>query len=186
MIHCRLTALLGAASIFAVLLAPTAEAQVQDPAADQLASLPGLQDRVPHKSDQKPESAALQQILSASAICRAPRSTAAASSVSKVADAPQPHGVYGLGHDQLHYWYQTLRQPGTGMSCCNNQDCRPTTYRVQGGEVQVELDGEWTTVPQNKILNVQPPDLNAHVCAPKQPGLYPKGYVFCVVLGSGV
>jgi hypothetical protein len=181
MIDCRLTALLSAASIFAVLLIPTAQAQVS-PAGDRpsLAGLPG-------GFTQQPHSDPLPPVMGGnSAICRAPRVTAAASGSSRVADALQPRGTYGLGHDQLHYWYQTLKQPGTGMSCCNNQDCRPTTYRLHGSEIQVEVDGEWTTVPPNKILNVQPPDLNAHVCAPKQPGLYPKGYVFCVVLGSGV
>jgi hypothetical protein len=96
------------------------------------------------------------------------------------------HGFFGMGHDYLHSWYETLKQPGSGMSCCNNQDCRPTSSRVVGDNVQVEVDGEWTTVPPEKILNAQAPDLGAHVCAPKASSLYPKGYVFCVILGNGV
>ena len=97
-----------------------------------------------------------------------------------------PRGDHGVGHDYLHAWYETLKQPGSGMSCCNNQDCRPTSSRVVGENVQVEVDGEWTTVPPDKILNAQAPDLGAHVCAPKASSLYPKGYVFCVILGNGV
>jgi len=102
------------------------------------------------------------------------------------ARADDPLGMHGVGHDALHHWYETLRQPGNGASCCNNQDCRPTRSRlVEGGGVQVELDGVWTPVPPGKILNVPSPDLQSHVCAPKAGSLFPKGHIYCVVLGSG-
>ncbi len=29
-------------------------------------------------------------------------------------------------------WFQSLRQPETGMSCCDIADCRPTEYRTVG------------------------------------------------------
>lgn len=93
-------------------------------------------------------------------------------------------GMHGHGHDALHHWYKTLRQPGTGYACCDGNDCRPTTARILGARIQVLVDGEWTTVPPNAILNVTAPDLNAHVCAPKGPWS-PKP-VFCVVLGFGL
>jgi len=99
--------------------------------------------------------------------------------------AQDPHGMYGVGHDMLHHWYETLRQPGNGASCCNNMDCRPTRSRVVNGGVEVELDGEWTPVPQNKILNVPSPDLQSHVCAPRASSVFPKGHIYCVVLGAG-
>jgi hypothetical protein len=93
-------------------------------------------------------------------------------------------GRHGHGHDRLHSWYETLRQPGTGYPCCNNQDCRPTTARMRGRSVEVLVDGEWTKVPRNTIVDTQSPDLNTHVCAPKGPWS-PKP-IFCVVLGLGV
>jgi hypothetical protein len=97
------------------------------------------------------------------------------------------HGMHGDGHDQLHHWYQTLKQPKNGASCCNNQDCRPTQSRMINGEVQVEIDGEWTIVPREKILNVPSVDLQSHVCAPSAAnGMFPKGYIYCVILGLGV
>jgi hypothetical protein len=96
----------------------------------------------------------------------------------------QRGGMYGHGHDALHHWYKTLRQPGTGYSCCNGQDCRRTTARVRRSRIEVLVDGEWTVVPQSTILSVTAPDLNTHVCAPKGPWS-PKP-IFCVVLGFGM
>ena len=93
--------------------------------------------------------------------------------------------MHGVGHDTNHNWYQTLKQPGTNVSCCNNTDCRPTMSRVVDGAVQVVLDGDWTPVPSEKILKTPAPDLGDHVCAPKRNNFLPKGYVYCVVLGSG-
>ena len=97
----------------------------------------------------------------------------------------EKHGTHGDGHDVLHRWYETLKQPISGMSCCNNQDCRPTVSRVIGETIQVMVDGEWTTVPQEKIVGTPSPDLGSHVCAPKFSTSKPK-HLFCVVLGAGV
>ena len=102
------------------------------------------------------------------------------------APAQEAHGMHGQAHDGLHYWYRTLKQPNTGISCCNDTDCRPTVSRVVNGIVQVELDGEWTNVPPEKILRTPSPDLGAHVCAPRHSQGRGKGFMFCVVLGSGV
>lgn len=97
-----------------------------------------------------------------------------------------PRGWHGDGHDALHHWYETLKQPRTNASCCNNEDCRPTVSRVVEGVVQVELDGRWTNVPPEKILKTPSPDLGAHVCAPKHGQFRGSGFIYCVVLGSGV
>ena len=41
-------------------------------------------------------------------------------------------GHRGESHAENHDWYQELKQPGTGLSCCNGTvngvegDCRPT------------------------------------------------------------
>ena len=96
----------------------------------------------------------------------------------------ESHGKHGRGHDELHNWYKTLRQPGTGYECCDNKDCRPTSARLRETGVEVLVDGEWTKVPPNTIIDIAPPDLQSHVCAPKGPWS-PKP-IFCVVLGFGV
>ena len=94
--------------------------------------------------------------------------------------AQDPHGQYGVGHDVLHHWYLTLKQPGNGASCCSNQECRPTQSRIVNGEVQVEVEGAWTTVSRSKVLNTPSPDLQSHVCASRS-----SYHIYCVVLGSG-
>ncbi len=93
-------------------------------------------------------------------------------------------GHHGDGHDNLHRWYRTLRQPGTGYACCDGKDCRPTVHRTRGRVIEVLVDGEWTHVPRNTILKRRSPDLNTHVCAPKGP--WSPKVIFCVVLGQGV
>lgn len=98
--------------------------------------------------------------------------------------AHEPHGFHGEGHDHLHHWYKTLRQPFTGYSCCDGTDCRPTTARVRGRTIEVLVDGEWTRVPFDKILKKRSPDMNTHVCAPKGP--WSPKVLFCVVIGLGV
>jgi hypothetical protein len=97
---------------------------------------------------------------------------------------PQHNGEHGHGHDVLHHWYETLRQPGTGYPCCNNQDCRPTTARRAGADIEVLVDGQWTAVRPELIIEAMPPDANHHVCAPKGPWI-PKP-IFCVVLATGM
>lgn len=98
--------------------------------------------------------------------------------------AHEPHSFHGEGHDHLHHWYRTLRQPFTGYSCCDGTDCRPTTARVRGRTIEVLVDGEWTRVPFDKILKKRSPDMNTHVCAPKGP--WSPKVLFCVVIGFGV
>lgn len=94
-------------------------------------------------------------------------------------------GEHGAGHAQHHDWYLKLHDKN-GKSCCSNQDCRPTSDRIQNGKVQVIIDGEWIDVPKDKILPKPSPDLGTHVCAPYQPNAsYPKGHIFCVILGAG-
>ena len=93
-------------------------------------------------------------------------------------------GIHGDGHNELHHWYESLRDK-RGKSCCNMRDCRPTQSRFDGTNVEVMVDGTWAVVPPEKILSVPSPDFNSHVCSPKRPNSFPIGYVVCVVLGPG-
>ena len=62
-------------------------------------------------------------------------------------------------------WFQSLRQPGTGMSCCSIADCRPADFRIEGGRYQVMVDGSWQDVPADTILErMDNPTGRAVVC----------------------
>jgi hypothetical protein len=62
-------------------------------------------------------------------------------------------------------WYQSLRQPTTGASCCSIADCRAAEYREIGDHYEVLIDDKWTLVPQDKILqHVDNPIGRAVVC----------------------
>lgn len=100
------------------------------------------------------------------------------------ASAQELHGMHGVGHAKLHHWYETLRQPGTGYGCCDNKDCRPTIARLRDGILEVVVDGDWTKVPPNVILDIDSPDASTQVCAPHGP--WRPQLIFCVVLGLGV
>ena len=95
----------------------------------------------------------------------------------------ESQGMHGHGHDKLHHWYDTLTQPDSGYSCCNDKDCRPTTARRHGEILEVLVDGEWMEVPSKAILERTSPDMHTHVCAAQLYGR-PK-VIFCVVLGFG-
>ena len=49
-------------------------------------------------------------------------------------------------------WFQGLRQPGTGLSCCSIADCRPTDFRTNGNHYEAMVEGEWRVVPPHVIL----------------------------------
>ena len=99
-----------------------------------------------------------------------------------LAPSVKGQGYHGQGHDELHHWYLTLKD-WKGRPCCNMQDCRPTQSRYRDTDVEVMLNGEWTKVPPHKILPETSPDLRTHVCGPGPKSNYPRGYIFCVVLG---
>jgi hypothetical protein len=49
-------------------------------------------------------------------------------------------------------WYQGLKQPNTGISCCSIADCRATDYRTDGDHYEVLINDKWTIVPKDKVL----------------------------------
>lgn len=101
-----------------------------------------------------------------------------------LAQTPGGMGHHGVGHGEMHHWYETLRDR-KGRQCCSGRDCRPTKSRLRQGKIEVMVDGVWAPVPKEKILDETSPDLNAHVCAPLRPHSYPLGFVYCVTLPAG-
>lgn len=94
-------------------------------------------------------------------------------------------GRHGQGHAENHDWYQELRQPGTGYSCCNGTingvegDCRPTrAYLTEEGQWRALIDGKWVLVPPRAVLKQLAPDGNSHICASRS------GMIFCFLGGS--
>jgi hypothetical protein len=94
-------------------------------------------------------------------------------------------GRHGQGHAEHHDWYQQLKQPGTGFSCCNGTtngvegDCRPTrAYLNDDGAWYAFLDGRWVPVPPRVVLKQLAPDGRSHICASKS------GLIYCFLGGS--
>jgi len=61
----------------------------------------------------------------------------------------------GQEHQSRADWFKSLRQPNTGYSCCDISDCKV----LQAGDVdwqdggwKANVDGEWTSIPEEKIL----------------------------------
>jgi len=94
-------------------------------------------------------------------------------------------GIHGQGHAQNHDWYQQLKQPGTGYSCCNGTingiegDCRPTrAYIGDDGIWRALIDGRWISVPPRVVLKDLAPDGRSHICASRS------GLIYCFLGGS--
>lgn len=102
------------------------------------------------------------------------------------ASAQEPTGQFGDRHTEFHGWYQSLKRPTDGASCCSDQDCRPTRWRQLHAQVEVLVNGKWCGVPVEKILPMSAPDGGAHICTPRIPtGTDPcAAPIFCVVIGS--
>lgn len=101
------------------------------------------------------------------------------------AQAPAQVGTHGQDHAQNHDWYQELRQPGTGYSCCNGTmdgiegDCRPTrAYVTEEGQWCALIDGRWVLIPPRAVLEQLAPDGRSHICASRS------GMIYCFIGGS--
>jgi hypothetical protein len=62
-------------------------------------------------------------------------------------------------------WFQSLRQPGTGILCCSLSDCRATSSRMTASGYEALIDNRWLPVPSNRVLEHTPnPTGRAIVC----------------------
>jgi len=69
-------------------------------------------------------------------------------------------------------WFNSLRQPGSGISCCSIADCRPAEYRVVDNHYEAFIEGEWRAVPPDKVLTrADNPTGRAIVCWTKLSGI---------------
>jgi hypothetical protein len=69
-------------------------------------------------------------------------------------------------------WFNSLHQPGSGISCCSIADCRPVDYRTVGDHYEAYIEGEWRPVPPDKVITrADNPTGRAVVCWTKLSGI---------------
>jgi hypothetical protein len=65
----------------------------------------------------------------------------------------------------LHNWFESLRQPGTQLSCCSISDCHFTSYNQRDGHFEVTVDDWPYVVPdENVLLSTVNPTGKAVIC----------------------
>lgn len=72
-------------------------------------------------------------------------------------------------------WFRSLKQPNTGMSCCDVSDCRRTDADYRGGQWWAVVENNWTPIPQEKQLDKLSIDGDAYVCSG------PRGTIYCFI-----
>lgn len=77
-------------------------------------------------------------------------------------------------------WFKSLKQPGTGVSCCDISDCHRSDAQWRGNQWWTVIQGRWTPVPPEKELSNKPSiDGDAYVCSSQYPSSTP--YIYCFV-----
>lgn len=60
------------------------------------------------------------------------------------------------GDASMHGWFESLKQPGSGVSCCSIADCRPVDYKMDSNGYEALIEAKWVRVPDEKILHGKP------------------------------
>jgi hypothetical protein len=76
-------------------------------------------------------------------------------------------------------WFESLKQPGTGASCCSIADCRTVEFRQDRDGYEVLIDSRWKVsipfwlrVPPNRIIDrIDNPTNRAVVCFTPEAGI---------------
>ena len=76
-------------------------------------------------------------------------------------------------------WFRSLKQPGSGFSCCSRSDCTRTDAVFSKGRWQAVVNGVWTLIPPEKELDTMSYDGEAYVCNK------PDGKIICFVRPGG-
>lgn len=50
-------------------------------------------------------------------------------------------------------WFKSLKQPGTGMSCCDVSDCHKVEFDVRAEQYVAKIEGRWVLIPPEKIVH---------------------------------
>lgn len=90
--------------------------------------------------------------------------------------------VTAFGHEPSEpfaAWFNSLKQPDTGISCCSVSDCRPVDYRVAQDRYEAAVADApegWLPIPSEKIVHRENPTGRAVLC--RSPST---GTIFCFV-----
>ncbi len=71
----------------------------------------------------------------------------------------------------LHGWFESLKQPGTGVGCCSESDCKilaPDQWRATKDGYQIRVQTLWVDVPRDKILDREPNPTGSAVACYRQ------------------
>ena len=99
--------------------------------------------------------------------------------VVAVCSPPRRGGTAGRRRPGLAPWFESLKQPGTGVSCCSISDCRPVQYRLAPEGYEALVGSLWVHVPDDRILRNQKNPLGRAVLC-RSPA---SGTIFCFVPG---
>ena len=80
---------------------------------------------------------------------------------------------------KLAPWFESLRQPGSGVPCCSIADCRTTEFRQDREGYEVLIDERWKLsskfwlrVPDSRIIDkIDNPTGGAVVCFTPEAGI---------------
>jgi hypothetical protein len=53
----------------------------------------------------------------------------------------------------LSPWFQSLEDPETTLSCCDEADCRPVDERIGRSGYEVLMQDAWVPVPEGKVIH---------------------------------
>lgn len=88
------------------------------------------------------------------------------------------------GHAKHHeHFYKNLKQPGSNVSCCNDQDCRPAPHRVTPHGVEFFVGNRWFMPPADRLMEVTTPDASGHWCGLRENT--PEPHTFCAIVPRG-
>ena len=57
---------------------------------------------------------------------------------------------------ELHGWFESLKQPGSGISCCSIADCLPVDYKMETEGYEALIEARWVPIPGDKVLHGKP------------------------------
>lgn len=76
-------------------------------------------------------------------------------------------------------WYNSLMQNGTNVSCCDQHDCGPVDYKIEGDGYKAKVGGVWIPIPAEKVLKRDNPTGMAVLCHSPTSGI-----IYCFVPSS--
>lgn len=82
-------------------------------------------------------------------------------------------------------WFKSLKQPGSGFSCCDVSDCKKTDAEWRDGQWWADYKGVMIPVPPKTEIDVLSLDGSAYLCANPNysaaNGHIPQPTVYCFV-----